>query len=165
MAKDCIAYTDGSVRPRNPGHGASAAVLQWGDKVVVHAKYLGPRVTNNIAELEAIELAVDYYLEHLSDDFYALVIYTDSEYCIGVLAGTWNITKNKPLIKRIKEKLIARVSFEWVRGHSGDAWNTFVDVLARKVAGDQGYPGCQQEYDRPEFLKYANDFLQKELSK
>ena len=72
--------------------------------------------TNNIAELLAIYSALNI----LKDDIKIgkkVIIYTDSEYCIGVITGKMKATKNLELIKNIKLLYGPRVRFVHINSH------------------------------------------------
>lgn len=61
-----------------------------------------------------------------------LTIKTDSQYCCKVLGGDWEPRSNLLLIDRFFEetkKRHIRVSFSWVKGHSGNAWNEHADSM------------------------------------
>ena len=98
-------YTDGSCKPTNPGFiGFGVVIVKDGKLIKEYNKYLG-HGTNNIAELSAIECAIDFMSElklSWSDD---IEIITDSQYCIGVLTKGWKAKKNPVLIRTIKSKL------------------------------------------------------------
>lgn len=123
-----VAYTDGACSG-NPGPSGLGVVLLDGDHRRELSVYLGEG-TNNIAELTAIERALDVLDE--SANGRPVRVYTDSQYSIGVLTKGWKAKANKPLIARIKE-LVARFSdleFIYVRGHVGVELNERADALA-----------------------------------
>lgn len=126
-------YTDGSCKPTNPGFCGSAAVVIKEDEIIFEiSKYLGSG-TNNIAELTAIELALDYLLlEKL--DWESNEIYTDSKYALGVLTLDWKPNKNQELISSIRKKLelFPNTSIIWVKGHNKDKYNERADELANQ---------------------------------
>lgn len=91
------------------------------------SQYLG-RGTNNIAELTAIEVA----LQSLGRDR-PVVVYSDSSYAIGLLASGWRARANQELVARLRSLLqeFPQVSFVKVAGHSGHPENERCDELAR----------------------------------
>jgi len=120
-------YTDGacSVNPGPAGCGVFFKYKQYFKKI---SRYIG-HGTNNIAELSAIKFA----LEEVKDKSKRVVIYTDSQYCIGVLTNpNWNPKANKELINQIKENIstFKDIEFKWVKGHSSSEGNKIVDQLA-----------------------------------
>jgi len=126
-------WTDGACSG-NPGPAGSGTVILDGDQRVDIAQWLG-QGTNNIAELTAILVG----LKELSRPVRrTLVVHTDSQYGIGVLAKAWKAKANTELILEIKRELrgIPRVVWHWVRGHEGVELNERCDQLARQaIAG------------------------------
>lgn len=124
-----IAYTDGACTG-NPGPAGSGLVLldAAGELVREAYRYLG-QGTNNIAELTAVEMALDALPQGA-----AAVVHTDSKYAIGVLSKGWKVKANVELVLRIKGKLAARsVRLRYVPGHSGVPLNERADELAREA--------------------------------
>jgi ribonuclease HI len=83
-----------------------------------------------------------------------IVVVSDSTYVVNCFKDRWHVgwqrrgwrtTQGKPVANRdLWEDLIALVldddrvvQFEWVKGHSGDRMNDFVDVLATSAADTQ----------------------------
>ena len=90
-------YTDGSCEP-NPGFMGIGILLKYKNYERRISRYTGEG-TNNIAELEAIMQGL---LELKTKDK-PVVVYTDSQYCIGVLSLGWTAHKNTILVNTIKE--------------------------------------------------------------
>lgn len=152
-SESIVCFTDGGASP-NPGFcGAGAVicvpttfmkleqVLKNQDTWDEAWKGLG-RGTNNIAELSAIELALDV-LDEMQDtigrEFKAPAIHilTDSTYANGVLSGTMIAKANADLVKQIKKKIANRsktspVTIHWVKGHAGVPGNERADQLATR---------------------------------
>jgi ribonuclease HI len=132
-----IAYADGACSG-NPGPAGVGIVIVDGKSRRELSRYLG-QGTNNIAELTAIELAV----EAIGSLERPVRIYTDSQYAIGVLTKGWKAKANQELVARVR-KLLARLpdlKLHYVRGHSGIPLNERADVLAveavqRREPGD-----------------------------
>ena len=126
-----VAYTDGACSG-NPGPAGSGLLLVAPDKTKEEAfRYLGPSATNNIAELTAIEMA----LEAVPDPKADYEIRTDSLYAIGVLQKGWKAKANPELIAKIKDKLKGRANtkLQYVPGHANVEGNERADVLAREA--------------------------------
>ncbi len=121
----CI-YTDGACSG-NPGHSGIGALLLFGNHEKEISKYIGI-ATNNIAELEAIRVAL---LEIKKKDL-PVRVFTDSSYAYGVLTLGWKAKKNLELIASIK-KIITKfkdLKFIKVKGHEGVEGNERADFLA-----------------------------------
>lgn len=132
-----IIFTDGACSP-NPGPGGWAAVLYLGE----HKKILTGSekfTTNNRMELTAAIRALQA-LEHPS----LVELFTDSEYLrrgVTEWLPRWRARQWKRKGGRlanldlwlILDSLISQheVAWHWVRGHSNDPNNQFVDTLAR----------------------------------
>ncbi len=130
-------WTDGGCKP-NPGPGGWAALLRFGD---AERELSGgaAQTTNNRMELTAAAEA----LEALSRPC-SVVLHTDSEYVrngvtrwsTGWVRRNWRNASGDPvanmdLWRRVLEAAKRhQVSWQWVRGHSGDENNDRVDRLA-----------------------------------
>ncbi|RYE92096.1 MAG: ribonuclease HI [Myxococcales bacterium] len=121
-----VAYTDGACSG-NPGPAGLGVVLVDGERRAELSEYLG-QGTNNIAELTAVLRAVER-----APDGRPLLVHTDSQYSIGVLAKGWKAKANTELILRIRAVLAARpgVRLVYVPGHAGVPLNERADQLAR----------------------------------
>lgn len=143
-----IIYTDGACDP-NPGVGGwgvfVAEVMGTGYSVEKGAEFSGGHrnTTNNQMELQAIIEAVK-----LVPVGHSARILSDSMYCIngatkwvtGWARNNWRLSdkggggpvKNADQWRELLELKTARsLSFEWVRGHNGDAGNERADFLSR----------------------------------
>jgi ribonuclease HI len=145
--KKVTIYTDGACSG-NPGPGGWAALLIYGEK---QKEISGGAAdtTNNRMELQATIEG----LKHLKAGCHVTLV-TDSKYVLqgmtewikGWKAKGWKTADKKP-VKNVDlwqelEKQCARhhMTWQWVKGHSGDAYNDRVDALA--VAESKKY---QQE--------------------
>jgi ribonuclease HI len=125
-------WTDGACSG-NPGPMGIGVVAIDGTKRREVSEYLGVG-TNNIAELTAIERALDTAdIATGNDRGRRMRIYTDSAYAIGVLSKAWKAKANQELIARIKRRLVAYPNVEFVKvsGHAGIPENERCDALAR----------------------------------
>ena len=125
-----VIYTDGSCK-YNPGPAGAAALLTYRGRRKLVSRYLGEG-TNNIAELEAIRLALDM----MKDRKIPIDLYTDSTYVIGVLTKGWKAKKNNELVMELREFIafFPNLRLRKVKGHAGVAENELVDELAHAAA-------------------------------
>ena len=122
-------WTDGACSG-NPGPMGIGVVAIDGGKRRELGEYLGVG-TNNIAELTAIERALD--LAGGDAETRRVRIYTDSAYSIGVLSKGWKAKANQELIARLRKRIagLHDVEFVKVSGHAGVPENERCDELAR----------------------------------
>ena len=134
-------WTDGSCLG-NPGPGGWAFVMTDGDRVV--EKSGGDKhTTNNRMELSAVIAALSVIKNHKD-----ITITTDSEYVkngvekwmSGWKKNGWKTAAKKPVLNRdLWEQLDAllpnfNITWQWVRGHTGNPMNERCDELARTAA-------------------------------
>ena len=122
-------WTDGACSG-NPGPMGIGVVAIDGGKRRELGEYLGVG-TNNIAELTAIDRALDLAGADLGKR--PVRIYTDSAYSIGVLSKNWKAKANQELIARMRRRLTGLHNIEFVKvsGHAGIPENERCDELAR----------------------------------
>ena len=135
-------YTDGACRG-NPGKGGWGAVLVYAGK---EREMSGgePSTTNNRMELTAAIEALSALKERCE-----VTLYSDSKYMIDAIEKKWvyswrekgwkKADKSQALNPDLWEKLLAllekhEVSFVWVKGHNGHAYNERCDTLATTYA-------------------------------
>ena len=140
MLKEIVIYTDGACLG-NPGPGGWAAIIQFDrhEKIVKGAE---KDTTNNRMELTAAIKA----LEALTEPCH-ITVFTDSVYVQkGVTEWlsnwkkrNWKTASKKPVknvdLWLLMDKAIIshNISWQWVKGHSGNVGNERVDELARQV--------------------------------
>lgn len=146
VTADCQIWTDGSCYP-NPGPGGWA----WHDGKGRFEHGGEVSGTNNSMELTAILRAMQAQPNGAS-----VVIFSDSQYCVNGLTiwkAGWKrkawMKKGEPMPNRdlwmALDRQQARInaSFEWVRGHNGDAGNELADRLA--AAGRESVAGMDRD--------------------
>ena len=149
------AFTDGSANP-NPGPcGAGAHILDkldpsWQGAESVAA--LGPG-SNNIGELWAIGMALELAEARLRlrpGAHTHLIIYTDSQYAVGVLDKGWVPKTNKDLAHAVRRKLkalraVLQVDLSWIPAHVGVQENEHADLLAGRGSEESAAGRCNVE--------------------
>ena len=135
--KEVTIYTDGACSG-NPGPGGWAALLIFGtaERTVSGGE---ADTTNNRMELIATIKALGQLKEpcrvHLYTDS-KYVLQGITEWCAGWAKRGWKTADKKPvknvdlwqaLMEAVKPH---RIDWHWVKGHSGDARNDRVDLLA-----------------------------------
>ena len=139
-----VIYTDGACSG-NPGPGGWAWVIPGG----AWASGAEDPSTNQRMEVQAVLHAVNSLegpLEIWSDSTYVVNCFRD-EWWVGWERRGWKNSQKKPvanqdlwkpLISAVKGR---EVSFNWVKGHSGDEWNDIADELAVEAAQGRGSHG------------------------
>ena len=140
--KEVSIYTDGACRG-NPGRGGWGAILVYG-KFEKELSGGERETTNNRMELLGAIRALEALKERCK-----VVLYSDSKYLVDAFnlgwVDTWraqNFREGKrdevknPDLWRELLALVDRheVSFVWVRGHNGHAYNERCDALATAYA-------------------------------
>jgi ribonuclease HI len=128
-ANPIVIYTDGACTG-NPGPAGIGVVILDGKQRQEISEYLG-QGTNNIAELTAIERALEAVVAQARER--PVLVHSDSSYAIGLLSKGWKAKANTDLVSRIRglARHFSDLRFVKVRGHSGVAENERCDVLAR----------------------------------
>lgn len=146
---DVIVTTDGAARG-NPGPGGWAALLQHGGKEKLLSGEEPGATTNNAMEL----LAAIRALESLKRPC-RVTLRADSTYVIEglkrLLDGGAPAQKNRALWERMAAAARRHtITFEWVKGHSGDPRNERVDA-ASNAAATRAYATseAQRAVERP----------------
>lgn len=123
-----VIYTDGACSG-NPGPMGVGVVVMRGKARQEIGEYLGIG-TNNIAELTAIERALDALGP--AERSRRVLVHADSAYAIGVVSGAMKAKKNVDLVARIRAKVrqFPHLQFVKVRGHAGVPENERCDQLA-----------------------------------
>lgn len=143
--KEVTIYTDGSClnngQPDAPG-GWAAVLIGKKNSREIHASAVG--ATNNRMELQAVIESLKYLTEPCD-----VTIVTDSEYAISALTKVdayeqmgWGChelarAKNKDLLQEyltVRTKKGHKIRFQYVRSHSGNAFNERADALAQAEA-------------------------------
>jgi ribonuclease HI len=136
-------HTDGACRG-NPGPGGWAWASgrdDFGSGAEAHTTNQRMEV---LAVIEALREHPEGAVEIVSDSNYVVKCFHDRWYD-GWKRRNWKNSKGQPVANRdLWEALIPlvldsgrTVTFSWVKGHSGDVMNDFVDQLATAAADSQ----------------------------
>jgi ribonuclease HI len=134
--KTILAYTDGA-SSGNPGPAGIGILLRFGSREKEISKHIGI-ATNNVAELMAIKTA----LKAIRTTEIPVRLYTDSQYCLGLLTLGWKPKRNEKLVEAIK-KLMERfkdLKILKIRAHAGIDDNERADRLAQEAASGLSKP-------------------------
>jgi ribonuclease HI len=136
-------HTDGACRG-NPGPGGWA----WARDEDRYASGAEAHTTNQRMEMTAVIDALrenpEGPIEIVSDSNYVVKCFHD-KWHVGWLRRGWKNSQGQQVKNRdLWEELLAlalnsdrAVTFSWVKGHSGDLMNDFVDSLATAAADTQ----------------------------
>ena len=132
-----VCFTDGACRG-NPGPAGSGVFIMHQEQSFSAKKYLG-NATNNVAELTAIELALQQIECKNIPKGVPTEILTDSRYSHGVLTLNWKAKSNRSLIMKIRAMIRGRgnTRVHWIAGHAGIEQNEIADELANQAIAEQ----------------------------
>ena len=133
-------HTDGACRG-NPGPGGWAWALDdqhFASGAAAHTTNQRMEIT---AVLEALRANDGGDIEIVSDSTYVVKCFND-RWHVGWRRRGWKNSQGQPVANRdLWEPLLdlaldgsRRIHFTWVKGHSGDRMNDFVDALATRAA-------------------------------
>lgn len=136
-----VIFTDGSANNiKKPHYGGWAyVILDTDENIIKEESGNAMNVTNNQMELTAICNAL-WNTPFGSE----IVVITDSKYSISALSNNdWELKANTDIVLNCKEAILSQglnVHFKWVKGHSGEKWNEYVNKKAYeeyfKTSGD-----------------------------
>jgi ribonuclease HI len=137
-------YTDGACTG-NPGPGGWGVVVYFNDGSVHEMGDASSHTTNNKMEMQAAIAALKFF--HAFGQSQPIILYTDSEYLInsvtkwlkgwkrkGWKKADGNPVQNQDLLEILDELNNRLVSWQYVRGHSGNVGNERCDAIARGFA-------------------------------
>jgi ribonuclease HI len=98
-------YIDGECKP-NPGKGRSVVVIENKNGEPIKIKKKLNDATNNIAEYEALILALEHITKNIVDALTEkITIYTDSKLIWGHINKNWKVNSNKSIVDKAKNLL------------------------------------------------------------
>jgi ribonuclease HI len=140
-------YTDGACSG-NPGPGGWGVIIYFTDGRLQDIGGATANTTNNRMELQASIAALEAY--EASGQKEPVTLYTDSEYVrngitkwiSGWKKKGWKTAAGKPVMNQdlwqeLDELNSSRVTWQYVKGHSGDPGNERADMIAVKCAHSQ----------------------------
>lgn len=152
-----IVYTDGACSG-NPGPGGWAwAVAPTGERCgsggEAHSTNQRMEV---LAVLEALRAHPDDPARIVSDSTYVVNCFRDS-WWRGWLARGWRNSQKQPVANQdlwkplieLYQRRAAQITFQWVKGHSGDPMNELVDRLAVAAAHQAAQAAVETRWATP----------------
>ena len=151
MADVMHIHTDGSCL-NNPGPGGWAAIVLDGQDTGLTLKGGEESTTNNRMELTAAIQGLAALDRFPGSRDTQVVLHTDAQYICKAfnenwidswIRKGWRTSKREPVANRdLWETLIElaqgfNITWQWVKGHSGDHYNELCDTIAREQAGQQ----------------------------
>jgi ribonuclease HI len=154
MSRITNLYTDGACSG-NPGPGGWGAVAYFDDGSCHEFGGRDGATTNNRMEMQAAISALEFFASNNRTE--QCVLYTDSEYLIkgitqwvkGWKKKGWKTAAGKPVLnqdlwetldrldRQVQSQTKAPVSWQHVRGHSGNVGNERCDTIARGFCSGQ----------------------------
>lgn len=152
-------FADGACRG-NPGPGAWATLIQdHSSTIILKSTGVDVPTTNNKMELEAVIRGLKGLVEKWIEDRFSdrdapVFVYSDSKYVVEGIekwvpswkARGWKKADNKEpenlvLWRELEELKINfnRISFVWVKGHSGHPQNELCDKMANQALDEAGF--------------------------
>ena len=146
---DYVIFTDGSCLG-NPGPGGWAVIIRCineesQSETILRGNSKGESTTNNIMELTAVLRGLEYISPHSK-----VAIFSDSKYIIDCfvkkwytkwIKNGWHKSDGGPVLNaEIWKEIFAlvdiqeKISWNWVRAHSGDVMNERCDEIAQEEA-------------------------------
>lgn len=129
---DFIIYTDGGCAFNPSGPGAYGAVIiskETGEITELSQGYSS--TTNNRMEVMAVIAALKFVKEG------AVSLYSDSQYVLRTIDGSYQKKKNKDLWEQLDQLLKSfKMDLHWVRGHNGNKYNERCDEMCSEAMYD-----------------------------
>lgn len=133
-----VAYVDGSFNGETNVFGYGVVMFHNGEELHFHKSFDDENLASmrNVAgEIYGSMAAMDYAVEH---HIKYLTIYYDYMGIAKWCTGAWKANKSgtiayKKHYEKVKQKV--NITFEKVKGHSGNTYNELADKLAKKACG------------------------------
>lgn len=130
--------SDGGARG-NPGPGAIGAIVRRdGEIITKNSEFIGERVTNNVAEYNALIMALELASKVTKDEVTCIL---DSELIVKQLLGEYSV-KNEVLKGLFLKVQKMQDKFKKIRYLHSSRWDNFqqiVDELVNEELNKRGY--------------------------
>lgn len=142
--KTLFLYCDGGCSVHSTRTGAWAFAVVLDDELIAEDFGVVEDTTNGKMEVIAMKRALFYALNYLVDvsENTQIVIKSDSQYCVNAYNSwcknwannKWRKSNNKP-VEHVEDWKVMdsirnpNIKVEWVKGHSGNKFNEYVDKL------------------------------------
>ncbi len=130
--------SDGGARG-NPGPGAIGVIVRKDGKILTkYSRFIGERVTNNIAEYEALIKALELASKFTKEEVTCIL---DSELIVKQLLGEYKV-KHPELMKLFLGVQKLQENFKSIRYLNVSRWNKFhmiADELVNEELDSKGY--------------------------
>lgn len=133
-----VAYVDGSYNIKTQNFGCGVVIFHDGEEYTFSDCFDNPEMAQmrNVAgEIEGAKKAMQWCIDN---NIKEIEIYYDYEGIEKWCTGEWKTNKSGTIAyKRFYDEISksVHVSFNKVRGHSGDTLNDMADMLAKKAVG------------------------------
>lgn len=133
-----VAYVDGSYNAETAHFGCGVVMFSGGEQINISRAFSDPEMAQmrNVAgEINGAMLAMRYCLDNNIEE---IDIYYDYEGIEKWCTGEWKTNKEGTIAyKRFYDEVskAVKVSFNKVKGHSGDKYNDMADALAKEAVG------------------------------
>lgn len=130
--RELTIYCDGSSHDVANRPGGWAFVVVEDDEILLEQSGASPATSNTTMELQAALAALNAVLERGWHRDAALTLVSDSRGTLDMASGVAPLPVHDHAIASELRTACARAgaTTRWVRGHSGDRWNEYVDSLA-----------------------------------
>ena len=161
-----VIYTDGSVRPRNPGIGGYAyVVFEPGDPQPKQREYIhNELVTINKCELLALYEAIQYCVERWNDKPRRIVIFSDNECSVNFIKGFFTPKYNHfYLVEKIRHDILTKMKctpeLYHMHSHQGYLGNELADQAAKSAQwwSEHCNPQLVQQVKTAPFVRRIKD--------
>jgi len=156
-------YTDGGCKP-NPGKSSYCAALYSNDELVESIGGFAGISTNNIAEYRALLAGLELLDIHCKPSD-KIDVHIDSQLVINQVTNKWKV-RHEDLIdicNQCKSKLVyfTNLSIHWVKGHSGNVGNNYVDSICSHYISTSDnqttdVPSIEMPFNIPAAAVYIN---------